>query len=71
MRTLTVGSHSDSNAFLEAAFLALVPRDFVDYAFPLVFTCIGRVQVLLDRAPEETLGKSESINITYSGLARL
>lgn len=50
-----VGCHANCDALLEATFLALVPGYFVDYAFPLVLTCIGRVEILLDSTPEETL----------------
>lgn len=50
-----VGGHSHCDALLEAAFLALVAGHFVDDALPLVLTGVGRVEVLLDRPPEETL----------------
>ena len=56
---LTVGRHSHHNALLEATFLALVPGHFVDDTFPLVLAGIGRVEILLDRPPEETLEKQK------------
>lgn len=52
---LTVGCHSHHNALLEATFLALVSCHFVDDTFPLVLAGVGRVEILLDRPPEETL----------------
>lgn len=59
---LTVGRHSHRNALLESTFLALVPRHSVDDAFPLVLTSVGRVQVLLDGPPEETLRGADGCN---------
>lgn len=54
-QTLTVGCHSHRNALLESTFLALVSGHSVDDAFPLVFTSVGRVEVLLDCPSEEPL----------------
>ncbi len=52
---LTVCGHADSDAFLEATFLALVARDFVNGALGLILARVCRVQVLLNCASKKTL----------------
>lgn len=53
--TLTVHGHAHCNALLEAAELTLVAGNLVDDAAAIVFTGVGRVEVLLYGPTEETL----------------
>lgn len=68
--TLTVGRHPHGDALLEATFLALVPGHFVDDALPLVLTGVGRVEILLDGPPEETLESGHARKKTRSLLRK-
>lgn len=52
---LTVCRHANSDAFLEATFLALVAGDFVNDTLALVLARVCRVQVLLNCASKKPL----------------
>ena len=60
--TLTVHGHAHRDALLETTQLRLVACDLVDDAAAIVLAGVGRVEVLLDGATEETLKTHRIIN---------